>query len=68
MASDPPPPKGLPKGLPKGGISLYANLLNPSSETPGIISRAPVVFKQSETEAQPDVAAAAKKQQLNPGI
>lgn len=60
MASDPTPPKG--------GISLYANLLNPSSDTSGIISRAPVVFKRSETEPQPDDAAAAKKQQLNPGI
>ncbi|KAJ5931486.1 hypothetical protein N7516_005975 [Penicillium verrucosum] len=58
MASEPTPPKG--------GISLYANLLNSSSDTPGIISRAPVVFKQSETEPQPDDAAAAKKQHLNP--
>ncbi|KAJ5529930.1 hypothetical protein N7527_003323 [Penicillium freii] len=58
MASDPTPPKG--------GMSLYANLLNSSSDTPGIISRAPVVFKQSETEPQPDDAAAAKKQQVNP--
>jgi splicing factor 45 len=65
MASEPTPPKG--------GMSLYANLLNPSTDTPGIISRAPVVFKQSETEHQSDDAtavavAAAKKQQLNPGI
>ena len=59
MASDPTPPKG--------GMSLYADLLKSSSDTPGIISRAPVVFKQSETEPQLDDAAAAKKQQLNPG-
>lgn len=59
MASDPTPPKG--------GMSLYANLLNASADTPGSISRAPVVFKQPETEPQPDDAAA-KKQQLNPGI
>jgi splicing factor 45 len=58
MASDPPP---------KRGMSLYANLLDPSTDAPGTISRAPVVFKQPETESQPDDAAA-KKQQLNPGI
>lgn len=61
MASSDPTP-------PKGGMSLYANLLNSSSDTSGIISRAPVVFKQSETEPQPDDAAVPKKQQLNPGI
>jgi splicing factor 45 len=51
-----------------GMMSLYANLLDPSAEsTPGTISRAPVVFKQSsETDAQPDESAA-KKQQLNAG-
>ncbi|KAJ9491118.1 hypothetical protein VN97_g2131 [Penicillium thymicola] len=58
MASEPTPPKG--------GMSLYANLLNSSSDTPGIISRAPVVLKQSETEPQPNDAAAAKKQHVNP--
>ncbi|KAJ5355438.1 uncharacterized protein N7496_012650 [Penicillium cataractarum] len=49
-----------------GMMSLYANLLDPSAEsTPGTISRAPVVFKQSsDTDAQPDESAA-KKQQLN---
>lgn len=49
-------------------MSLYANLLDPSAEsTPGTISRAPVVFKQSsEADAQPDDSAA-KKQQLNAG-
>ncbi|KAF9244822.1 hypothetical protein DTO006G1_7514 [Penicillium roqueforti] len=57
MASDPTPPRG--------GMSLYANLLNPSGDTPGTISRAPVVFKQAETEPQPDDASV-KKQQLNP--
>lgn len=47
-------------------MSLYANLLDPSAESaPGTISRAPVVFKQSD-DAQPDESAA-KKQQLNPG-
>ncbi|KAJ5579105.1 hypothetical protein N7450_007972 [Penicillium hetheringtonii] len=58
------PPESTPaKG---GGMSLYANLLDPSAESaPGTISRAPVVFKQSsEADAQPDDSAA-KKQQLN---
>lgn len=53
-----------------GGLSLYANLLDPSAESspaPGTISRAPVVFKQSsEDNAQSDESAA-KKQQLNSG-
>ena len=53
-----------------GGLSLYANLLDPSTESspaPGTISRAPVVFKQSsEDNAQSDESAA-KKQQLNAG-
>ncbi|OQE36174.1 hypothetical protein PENCOP_c012G04859 [Penicillium coprophilum] len=57
MASEPTPSRG--------GMSLYANLLDPSADTPGTVSRAPVVFKQSETEHQPDDAAV-KKQQLNP--
>jgi splicing factor 45 len=50
--------------------SLYANLLDPSStNTPGTISRAPVVFKQPSAEdAQPDdPAAAAKQKALNIG-
>ncbi|KAJ5176324.1 uncharacterized protein N7482_002201 [Penicillium canariense] len=51
---------------PGGMMSLYANLLDPSAESsPGTISRAPVVFKQSsEIDAQSDESAA-KKQQLN---
>lgn len=62
MAPESAPPKS------GGMMSLYANLLDPSAEsTPGTISRAPVVFKQSsETDAQPDESAA-KKQQLNAG-
>lgn len=61
MAPDVPPSKG-------GKLSLYANLLDPSAEsTPGSISRAPVVFKQSsEADTETDESAA-KKQQLNPG-
>ncbi|KAJ5745413.1 hypothetical protein N7520_010595 [Penicillium odoratum] len=51
----------------KGGgmMSLYANLLGPSADTaPGTISRAPVVFKQGENDAQSDESTA-KKQQVN---
>ncbi|PYI17733.1 hypothetical protein BO99DRAFT_363742 [Aspergillus violaceofuscus CBS 115571] len=60
MSSDPAPPK------PGGGLSLYANLLDPSADnSPGTISRAPVVFRQgAEAEAHPDDPAA-KKQQLS---
>ncbi|KAL4939008.1 hypothetical protein BDV06DRAFT_44063 [Aspergillus oleicola] len=47
---------------PGGMLSLYANLLDPSAEnSPGTISRAPVVFKQAEGEAQPDEASAKKQ-------
>lgn len=61
MAPEPAPRKS-------GGMSLYANLLDPSAEsTPGTISRAPVVFKQSsETDANPEESAA-KKPQIDPG-
>ncbi|KAE8310921.1 hypothetical protein BDV41DRAFT_566208 [Aspergillus transmontanensis] len=60
MASENTPSK------PGGILSLYANLLDPSADnSPGTISRAPVVFKQaSEGESQQDESAA-KKQQLN---
>ncbi|KAJ5787259.1 hypothetical protein N7457_002249 [Penicillium paradoxum] len=51
----------------RGAMSLYANLLDPSTDAPGIISRAPVVFKQSsENQAQPDDGG--KKQQLKDGM
>ena len=57
------PPESTPKG---GGLSLYANLLDPdASTTPGTISRAPVVFKQN-AEEQTDESAA-KSQQLSAG-
>ncbi|KAI0420657.1 hypothetical protein F5X98DRAFT_13439 [Xylaria grammica] len=39
MAADPPPPRG--------GLSLYANLLEPESSAPGSISRAPVVSQEA---------------------
>ena len=54
----------------RAGLSLYANLLDPSShtsETPGTISRAPVVFKQPlDNEPQQDEAAA-QKQSISAG-
>ncbi|PBP15296.1 G-patch DNA repair protein [Diplocarpon rosae] len=31
-----------------GGLSLYANLLDPSSTAPGTISKGPVVFKPAD--------------------
>lgn len=52
------------------GLSLYANLLDPSSNkdsTPGTISRAPVVFKQPAQEDLPQDRVAAEKQQINAG-
>ncbi|KAH8697239.1 hypothetical protein BGW36DRAFT_164256 [Talaromyces proteolyticus] len=49
-----------------GGLSLYANLLDPASEISAAsrtISRAPVVFNQSsEGDSQPDDAATEKQQ------
>ncbi|KAI8633708.1 hypothetical protein F5Y19DRAFT_250409 [Xylariaceae sp. FL1651] len=41
MAADPPPP------LRSGGLSLYANLLEPDGNAPGSISRAPVVSQEA---------------------
>ncbi|EDN09125.1 predicted protein [Histoplasma mississippiense (nom. inval.)] len=69
MASQPPPKGGM--------MSLYANLLDPASDngsTPGTISRAPVVFKQSGENAslrfqptkRPQLAS--QKTKAKPGI
>ncbi|KAI0426588.1 hypothetical protein F5Y09DRAFT_318516 [Xylaria sp. FL1042] len=41
MAADPPPPRS------GGGLSLYANLLEPEGNAPGSISRAPVVSQEA---------------------
>ncbi len=41
MAADPPPPRS------GGGLSLYANLLEPENSAPGSISRAPVVSQEA---------------------
>ena len=52
---------------PRGGLSLYANLLDPSSSNnAAIISRAPVPFNTADTSAADDEASA-KKQQINAG-
>lgn len=58
----------MPDSTPsKGGLSLYANLLDPdAAAAPGTISRAPVVFKQNTEEQKPDESAA-KTQQLSAG-
>ena len=64
MASDPAARSSRP------GLSLYANLLDPSSNeesAPGTISRAPVVFKRLSEEDPPQDRAAAEKQQINAG-
>ncbi|KAI1306216.1 hypothetical protein F5Y03DRAFT_145697 [Xylaria venustula] len=41
MAADPPPPRS------GGGLSLYANLLEPEGNAPASISRAPVVSQEA---------------------
>jgi len=60
---------GPPKPV-RGGLSLYANLLDPSSSNapaPGTISRAPVVFnKPGGNDAHQDEALA-QKQQISAG-
>ena len=53
------------------GLSLYANLLDPSSSkdsTSGTISRAPVVFKQAADEVRPDRVTGDKQSQISAGI
>ncbi|KFY38454.1 hypothetical protein V494_04350, partial [Pseudogymnoascus sp. VKM F-4513 (FW-928)] len=51
---------------PRGGLSLYANLLDPSSSSnsAAIISRAPVAFNTADSGGADDEASA-KKQQIN---
>ena len=59
-----------PSKTPKAGLSLYADLLDPSSSsnlTPGTISRAPVVFKQPAGENSRPDEASAQKQQISAG-
>jgi splicing factor 45 len=60
------PPSSTPPR--SGGLSLYANLLDPSTSTStASISRGPVVFKQGSDGASADDASV-KKQQINAGI
>jgi len=54
MANDPSPP-------PRGGLSLYANLLDPAHKSGATISAAPVSYKQ---EISQDDEAAKKQQAL----
>ncbi|KAJ9630327.1 hypothetical protein H2204_008545 [Knufia peltigerae] len=49
-------------GSSRGGLSLYANLLDPKSAAPGTISSAPVSYS-ANAENSPDLDEAAKKQQ-----
>ena len=46
-----------------GGLSLYANLLDPESSAPGTISKAPVVFKPADATDE----GSAKKPQIDSG-
>ncbi|KAI0206929.1 hypothetical protein F4808DRAFT_405844 [Astrocystis sublimbata] len=67
MAADPPPPRG------GGGLSLYANLLEPDPNAPGSISRAPTVSQEAidavkEQEALKKPASSALRFQPQPQI
>jgi len=55
----------LPPPPPRAGLSLYANLLDPSNNAPGTISSAPVSYTQSAAPALEDEAT--KKQQALAG-
>lgn len=58
------PPSSTPA---RGGLSLYANLLDPSSsDTPSSITKGPVVFKTAAASAEDE--ASAKKPQIDAGI
>ncbi|CCU82488.1 G-patch DNA repair protein [Blumeria hordei DH14] len=50
-----------PESGPRGGLSLYANLLDPDAQTvPGTISKGPVTFTPAQTSNEP------KKPQIDP--
>jgi len=50
----------------KGGLSLYANLLDPTNaSTPGSIAKAPVIFKHSSVDTPEE--ASSKKPQIDAG-
>lgn len=48
-----------------GGLSLYANLLDPTATTAASISKGPVVFKTGAAETPEE--ASAKKHQIDAG-
>lgn len=52
MAAPPPPPKG--------GMSLYANLLNPKSDSTASISSGPVLYDNGDKDD-------AARKDVNPG-
>lgn len=54
MAAPPPPPKG-------GGLSLYANLLDPKADSQATVSGAPVVYDSGKKDD------AAVKKEANQG-
>ena len=59
---------GSPNPSRAGGLSLYANLLETSSNATGSIQRAPVVFTSAgDPSAQDDAAASAAQKKLNAG-
>ncbi|KAK4944178.1 hypothetical protein LTR10_016291 [Elasticomyces elasticus] len=51
-----------PRAPPRGGLSLYANLLDPKNAAPGTISSAPVSYT-TQPDNSPEQDEAAKKQQ-----
>lgn len=58
------PPNSTPA---RGGLSLYANLLDPSSgDAPGSITKGPVVFKSAVASMEDE--ASAKKPQIDAGM
>jgi len=59
------PDSSTPGSAPRGaGLSLYANLLDPTSSA--TVSRGPVVFKATSSESADD--ASTKKPQIDPGM
>lgn len=64
------PPDTTSNGARPVGLSLYANLLDTSSNkdpAPGTILRAPVVFNQSAGENVQENRALTEKQQISAG-
>lgn len=58
---------GSTPGPRPGGLSLYANLLDPNNASmPGSISKAPVIFKHPAVE-EPVEEAQTKKPQIDAG-